>query len=82
MDYRVRKAGGKYWLIDYGQKAWEFKKPFAMNEIGYKIWLLLSEGKDEEEISFAIAKEYDADISVVSEDVRSFIVNLEKMKSE
>ena len=79
--YQMRYAAGIYWLLDMGQAGVPYRKPLAMNEAGARIWELTSQGYDDEEISEKLSEEYQADISVISEDIKQFRMQLQQYMS-
>lgn len=72
MKYQVRKAAGKYWLVDLDQEPWNFQKPVVMNETGYEIWQMFSNGLGIGEISEEIAANYSISIDEAKSDVKAF----------
>lgn len=78
MKYQVRKAAGAYWIIDMEQKAFEFRKPVAINETGYEIFKMLEKGFDEEKTSEELALIYGISAEDAKADVKTFC----KMLSE
>ncbi len=78
--YNLRYAGGIYWLLDCAQEGVPYKEPIPMNEVGARIWNLMTEGKTEAEIVACICAEYEADGDMVRQDVAQFVEQLSREK--
>lgn len=78
--YRLRQAGGVYWLLDISQPGVPYKEPIVLNEVGADIWKLLQEGYSEEKIIYQISTEYGVDSEIATQDVRDFFEELRKRK--
>jgi len=70
--YQLRFAAGVYWILDMWQEGMPYKKPLAVNEIGADIWRLLEQGKSDEEIASILSREYNAEQSMIAEDIVRF----------
>lgn len=75
--YQLRYAAGVYWLLDMEQSGSGYKRPMSMNEMGAKIWQLLTEKHSIDEIAELLSKEYDADAGEIKEDIIQFHKQLE-----
>lgn len=78
--YRLRQAGGMYWLLDVSQPGVPYKEPIALNEVGADIWKLLQEGYSEEKIIYQISTEYGVHSEIAAQDVKDFFEELKKRK--
>ncbi len=75
-NYQVRKAAGRYWLLDMGQKGLDYKKPVPLNETGATIWELLQKSDSIERAVEEFAKGYGVEKEAVLEDVMQFLEQL------
>ena len=50
MRYQLRRAAGRYWLLDMEQEGVPYRRPLCMNEMGAAVWELLVRGLDREGI--------------------------------
>lgn len=78
--YRLRQAAGMYFLIDCEQNGLPYRRPMTLNEVGARIWELLSEGRGKQEIAEILSEEYEVDLSTVQEDVEQFCRQLKEQK--
>lgn len=78
--YRLRQAAGMYFLIDCEQTGLPYRRPMTLNEVGARIWELLSEGRGKQEIAEILSEEYEVDLSTVQEDVEQFCRQLKEQK--
>ncbi len=76
-DFILREIAGDYVLVPVGTTVSDYTGLFPMTETGARIWELLPECEGEDDIVKALAQEYDAEESVLKEDVKEF---LEKLK--
>lgn len=75
--YSVRKAAGKYWLLDMQQDGKNYIEPIALNESGARIWELFSQNLDISAIAEHLAKQYGISAEMVKGDVLQFLKGLE-----
>lgn len=78
--YQLRQAAGMYFLIDCEQPGLPYRRPMTLNEVGARIWELLSEGRDREQIARILSEEYEVELAEVSEDVALFCRQLKEQK--
>lgn len=76
--YQLRKAAGKYWLLDMEQTLDAYKQPIPFNEVGARIWELLSENYSIEGIVEILSKEYEATKAEIQPDVEDFLDQLKQ----
>lgn len=76
--YQLRKAAGKYWLLDMEQTLDAYKQPIPFNEVGARIWELLAENHSIEEIVEILSKEYEATKAEIQPDVEDFLDQLKQ----
>lgn len=74
--YQLRHAAGRYYLLDMEQEGVPYKRPMELNSIGAQIWQLMSMGHTTEQVVQELAKEYEADVTDIREDVHQFQRNL------
>lgn len=75
-SYSLRYAAGSYWLIDMSQKGIPYKRPMTLNEVGAKIWDMLTAGYWITDISEKLSVEYDISKAEIEEDINQFINQL------
>lgn len=71
-----RCVAGEHILIPVGGEALSSNGLFVLTETGALTWNMLSEGKSVQEITEKICEEFDAEASVVLEDVNALIQKL------
>lgn len=76
--YQMRYAAGLYWLLDMEQSGVPYRKPFATNEVGARIWELFEQGEDEEKIAEVLSIEYQVSREEIREDLAQFRLQLEQ----
>lgn len=69
-----------FFLIDCEQAGLPYKRPMTLNEVGARIWELLSEGRKKQEIAEILSEEYEVELSIVLEDVEQFCMQLKQQK--
>ncbi len=74
--YVVRKAAGRYWLIDVAQNGHPYHAPLVLNESGAKMADLFLKGMDEGEMTARLSEDGGVDQTVVRGDVRDFVHSL------
>lgn len=78
--YKLRFVAGIYWLLDMEQNGPEYRSPMTLNEVGARIWELLSQGNTEDEIAGTLCVEYEVDKETVLEDIRAFMQELREQR--
>ena len=76
--YQLRHAAGMYFLIDREQPGLPYRRPMTLNEVGARIWELLSEGCNQARIAEILGEEYEVDPAEVSGDVELFCRQLKE----
>lgn len=76
--YQLRKAVGRYWLLDMSQKGLAYKKPVCMNETGAYFWELIQKGYSKEMIIQYLCDEFGLEKSEATEDVEGYYKNLQQ----
>lgn len=71
--YRLRRAAGKYWLIDTGQTGFPYNKPVILNEGGAYIWQRYIKGMEPQMIAADMSNEYDIPEKEALLDIKYFI---------
>lgn len=74
----TRKTGNEYILVPITNNIADMTSVYTLNETGAFIWELIDGKKNVEEIISALTSEYDTDNKTASEDVFSFIDNMNK----
>lgn len=74
--YQLRKAAGKYWLIDMGQEGLPYKPPAVINGAGAFIWQNLASGLSIEETALKLSSMYDIPAGEAKQDIMQFLVQL------
>lgn len=76
--YQLRQAAGMYFLIDREQPGLPYRRPMTLNEVGARIWELLSYGLDQEQVAKQLSEEYEVSPEEVSGDVELFCRQLKE----
>lgn len=76
--YRLRKAAGRYWLLDMEQTGFPYKPPVIINEGGAFIWQSITEGLSVTCIAEKLATEYGILEEEARQDIIQFIKQLEE----
>lgn len=76
--YQVRRAIGKYWLLDMQQERFCYKPPVTLNDTGYFIWKEISVGSTMEQAAQALGQEYGISAAQAWEDITLFLGQLRK----
>ena len=76
--YVMRYAAGTYWLLDIEQSGQPYRPPLTMNELGARIWTMLSGGESMEQIIEILTREYEQPRERVTEDVALFVQMLKE----
>lgn len=74
--YQLRTAAGKYWLMDMGQKAGNYRAPVAMNETGAMILEYFWKSGDTKEPAKVLSETYEIDLEEAQADVNEFLNQL------
>ena len=72
-DYVLAVLGDSFLLVPVGAAAKEFKGVISLNEMGKRIWELLTEKHDTDAVVAAILAEYDVSEEQVRSDVNRFL---------
>lgn len=75
-DYQLRKAAGRYWLLDMGQPGFPYRKPVVLNEGGAFIWQGYAGGMSAEEIAGEMSSRYKIPFKEARHDVTQFLDSL------
>lgn len=76
--YKLRKAAGRYWLLDMEQPGFPYKPPVVINEGGAFIWQFLAEGLSVTCITEKLAMEYGIPEEEARQDIIQFISQLKE----
>lgn len=74
----TREIAGDVILVPVGRSVIDHNGLFVLNPVSAEIWQLLNEGKSQEQIVAALAKDFDAPEAVIAADVEEFFQSLEK----
>lgn len=74
--YKLRKAAGRYWLLDMEQPGFPYTPPVVINKAGAFIWKLFTEGFSVTCISEKLAREYGITEEEAQQDIIQFISQL------
>ncbi len=80
--YQLRRAMGRYWLLDMKQERFCYKPPVTLNDTGCFIWKRLCEGSTKEQLVQDFSQEYGIDVSQAEEDVVMFLEQIRKQGIE
>lgn len=75
-DLIRRNIAGEHILIPVGETAKDYNGIFVMSPVADRIWELLEQGKDTEELFPILLDEYDVDESTLKADLNEFITTL------
>ena len=64
-DVLYRDLDGQAVILDLSSGLY-----FGLNEVGTRIWMLMSKGHDVDDIAQILCREYEADRSTIEQDVR------------
>lgn len=67
--YMLRKAAGRYWLLDMEQPGFPYRPPVVINEGGAYIWQSLAEGLSVTCIAEKLAMEYNIPEEEAQQDI-------------
>ena len=70
-DVVFRDLDGEAVILDLGSGTY-----FGLNQVGTRVWQLISDGSDEAQIVDVIATEYDADRATIAADVARLLNDL------
>ena len=74
-----RNIIGEDIFIPIGQTALEKNGVFVMSPVGARIWELLSEGKDTDQLTSILLEEYEVESQVLQADVDEFLAELSRL---
>lgn len=75
-----REIAGDVILVPVGRTVLENNGLFVLNELGAFLWDLLPEAQSAEDLTKAVLAEYEAEESIVRQDVEEFLDTLRKMQ--
>lgn len=75
--YQLRKAAGRYWLLNMEQPGFPYKQPVVINEAGAFIWQNLADGLSVTCIAEKLGKEYNIPEEEAHQDIMQFMNQLE-----
>lgn len=76
-NFVLREVAGETLLISLADIS-ETKRLLCLNEIGREIFLLLKQGREEEQIVNALLEKYAVGEDTLRDDVREFLTELER----
>lgn len=79
-NFILKEVAGEIMLVYQNEKTVDFSKVITLNEIGKEIYLLIKEGKEENEIVSSLLLEYEVRKEVLKKDVHDFIKKLKELK--
>ena len=74
--FELRQVGDEYVLITVGDATEIFNGMVKLNPTGAYIWNRIKEGMDTEQLTDAVAAEYDIERDVAKRDIDSFLDSL------
>lgn len=77
-DLVRRTITGEHMLVPVGENALTFNGIFIMSPVADRIWELLEQGKDTEELTAILLEEYDVDEATLKADVNEFLAVLKE----
>ena len=77
-DFSIQEVAGSYMAVAVGPSSEDFNGLVKMNATGKQIFLLLQQGKSEEEIVEALKTTYTAEPGKIETAVKDFILSLRK----
>jgi len=75
--FMLREIAGQWVVVPLGSRVVEFNSIMTLTESGAVLWKLMEKGSGEDEMIKALLAEYDAEESVVREDVHAFVESME-----
>ncbi len=75
-DFVHRNITGENFLIPVGESTLKYNGIFTMSEVGNRIWELLSQGKNTDELVPILLNEYEIDAATLVADVEEFLSSL------
>lgn len=78
-EFIMREIAGEYYLVPVGETVLSMNGLIALNEVAARIYQLLPEAKDENEIVEKLLQEYDVDRESLQKDVDAFIGKLKEL---
>ena len=77
-DLVRRTITGEHMLVPVGENALTFNGIFVMSPVADRIWELLEQGKDTQELTAILLEEYDVDEATLKADVNEFLAVLKE----
>ncbi len=71
--YVTRRIAGETIVVPIRSEAAQLDSVYVFNEVGARIWTLIEEGRDEQQILTALAEEFDVAPERAREDVERFL---------
>ena len=78
-NYILREIAGEYILVSLGTSASSFNGLITLNEIGGKIFKLLSQERTVEELVMLITAEYEIDSETAEADINEYVQQLRQI---
>lgn len=75
----MREIAGDFILVPVGDTILENNGLFVLSEVGARIWEILPEAQDENDIVNVLIEEYDADRQTLAADVAEFMGRLREL---
>lgn len=80
-DFVARRVSNEMVLVPISSDAASFEGIFTLNEVGARIWELVSEGHDAEGITAALCAEYEVAPEVAGQDVAELLGQLRQVNA-
>lgn len=77
-DLVRRTITGEHMLVPVGENALTFNGIFVMSPVADRIWELLEQGKDTQELTAILLEEYDVNEATLKADVNEFLAVLKE----
>jgi hypothetical protein len=76
-EYQLRRAAGKYWLLDM-QQGFDYHSPICLNESGAYLWQLYQKGCTREEIAGQLSREFELEWEEAWQDTNDFLDRIQQ----
>jgi uncharacterized protein (DUF2336 family) len=80
-DFIARPIAGELMLVPIARDAVSLQGIFTLNEVGARVWELLAECGDENEIARRLVEEYDVDQPQALQDVKELVGQLRQINA-
>lgn len=77
-EFVMREIAGETVLVPVGTSSLDMNGLAVINEVGTRLWELLPDAEDVDDLVTAIMEEYDADEETVRADIEEFLQKLER----